>query len=203
MPNATTTATPAIQGNASGVLVLTIFGTVWGIVGAIALNGWGSPELAIVVVVIGIVLLAQAVSLRNAAARLPDDEGDHAAENRRQRGFIAINVVEFGSIAIAVFACNVTQQLHLLVPLIALIVGLHFLPLAALFHVRTYYVTGVLLCLLAVLGLFAIPSTSSIDGREVRASWAVVSFGAAVVLWASAIVSWLRTRTQLRERPPR
>ncbi|HXE08761.1 MAG TPA: hypothetical protein VN612_12750 [Acidobacteriaceae bacterium] len=65
-------------------------------------------------------------------------------------------------VAAEVVACNVVSMMclrahrwELIVPLTLIVVGLHFLPLARLFHVPRYNVTGVLFCLIPAATLVA------------------------------------------------
>ncbi|HEX5505916.1 MAG TPA: hypothetical protein VFW96_25080 [Thermomicrobiales bacterium] len=190
-------APPAIRGAVTGLLVLAGFGTAWALAGAIALRGWGAPAPALLAVAPGLALLGRALALRRAAARAPRDGAEVAA--RRRRWFGLVTVVEFASIGAVVVVGRATRHAALIAPLVALIVGLHFLPLAALFRVRAYYATGAALCLLAALALLLVPAAGTLGGRPVDARTAVVGWGAALVLWGTGVGAWLRGRAPRRE----
>jgi hypothetical protein len=104
--------------------------------------------------------------------------------------------VVFGSeallIALASILLSANRLDDFIVPVIALIVGLHFLPLAWLFQVRFYYATGALISLVAVVTLLAVPRTAAANGAPL---WVIVpATGCAVVLWLTAAVALLLGR---------
>jgi hypothetical protein len=73
----------------------------------------------------------------------------------------------------------------------ALIVGVHFFALAALFRVKIYYLVGAILCLLAIITLFAVPESVNFDGQQITAQWVVLGFGSAIILWGVGLGLWL------------
>jgi hypothetical protein len=73
----------------------------------------------------------------------------------------------------------------------ALIVGVHFFPLAALFQVKTHYLVGALLCLLAIITLLVVPESIKLGGQQITAQWVVLGFGAALILWGVGLSLWL------------
>lgn len=71
-----------------------------------------------------------------------------------------INIVfatQFGLIVMAAIVTNVIGRFDWFFPIMAIIVGLHFFPLANLFQVSAYYVTGTSLCLLAIVTMVLVP----------------------------------------------
>jgi hypothetical protein len=80
---------------------------------------------------------------------------------------------------------NLLEKLHrpdLMMPCGAIIVGLHFFPLARGIPVRLYHATGAGLVIVGLAGLL-LPATD----RAI-----VVGMGAALVLWATALLIVLR-----------
>jgi hypothetical protein len=185
-----------LRGVASALLVCAVFGLAWAIAGANALDGWGSPWLLVIAGVFGFFLLSRSILLRKASNMLPPD-GDGARLQQRMKRFRLIVVLEFVFIGAAVAVCSATGHGELIIPLIALIVGVHFFPLAWLFQVRSYYVTGALLCGLVLLTLLLVPAQATRSVGKVHVWWAVVGFGAALILWGTALHSWFRARTIL------
>ncbi|HEV7236370.1 MAG TPA: hypothetical protein VGN15_09330, partial [Ktedonobacteraceae bacterium] len=84
----------------------------------------------------------------------------------------------------------------------AIIVGLHFLPLAALFEVKMYYLVGVLLCLLAIITLVVVPESATLGGQQISAQWVVLGFGAALILWGVGLGLWLLGKRLLAQSEP-
>ena len=73
----------------------------------------------------------------------------------------------------------------------AFIVGIHFLPLAALFRVKPYYFVGTLLCLLATVTLLIVPQRAVFSGQSINLQLVVLGFGAACILWVVGVGLWM------------
>ena len=169
----------AVRGVASGLLFLALFGTVWAWVGASGMQGWGYPWLRVATAIVGIILLAGGIRLLRASRPLSDETVGSEVERVQPLGrqFRIVLTIEVVAIVAAVAVCNLTGYPDLIVPIVALIVGVHFFPLAALFHVRAYYVTGVLLCLLVIITLLAVPPVVTLGARRILAWWSIVGLG--------------------------
>lgn len=57
----------AMRGIASGIIFMAFFGTLWSLIGVGGLQGWGSPWLLIVALLIGVALLGGGVTLWHGA----------------------------------------------------------------------------------------------------------------------------------------
>lgn len=185
VPSSATIPSAAVRGVASGVLFMAFFGTLWADIGTGGLQGWGSPWLLIVSVIIGIGLLIGGISLLVASRRLSNQvaETDIRRWKRTQIWFGITFASEIVLIVVASVICNALNRFDLFFPIMAIIVGVHFFPLAALFEVKLYYLVGALLCLLAIITLFAVPESVSFGGQPITAQWVVLGFGAAIILW--------------------
>jgi len=93
------------------------------------------------------------------------------------RRFGWITAIEGAAIFLVVVLLNATGRPDFILPVIALIVGLHFFPLARLFGASIYYVTGLLGCVIGVAGLL-------IADPALRHSVVGLSFG--LLLWLTA-----------------
>ncbi len=189
----------AVRGVASGVLFMAFFGTLWATIGIGGLQGWGGPWLLILTLLIGLGLLLGGVSLLIASRRLPNTVAqDDAQEGRRIGIWFGIVFASEGIlIAVASVICNAINRFDLFFPIMAIIVGLHFLPLASLFEVKPYYLVGTLLCLLAIITLLFVPRKVLLNGQQITAQWVVLGFGAALILWAVGLGLWLLGRRLL------
>ena len=144
-------------GRATGAMVMALFGLLWalGCAGVLVAGALGPILLASSAVVTAI-LVAASLRLRRAAQRaLPSETRSSRraavpahADLIRWR-FRLVGVVQGLGIGIAVFACVRFGRPELIPAAAALIVGLHFFPLAPLFRVPLYYATGAALCLVA------------------------------------------------------
>ncbi len=189
----------AVRGVASGVFFMAFFGTLWASIGVGGLQGWGGSWLSLVVVLIGIGLLLGGISLLLASRRLSNQGTNADAQQGRRTGiwFGSVFALEGIFIGVASVICNALNRFDLFFPIMALIVGVHFLPLAALFQVRAYYLVGTLLCLLSIITLFAVPERVQLGGQQLTAQWVVLGFGAAFILWGVGVGLWLLGRRLL------
>ncbi|MGG3798413.1 DUF7010 family protein [Metabacillus fastidiosus] len=101
------------------------------------------------------------------------------------------------AIAITIAVSNVTRHSELIPVVVAIIVGVHFLPLAPLFQVRLYYFTGALLCLLAIITWLFVPAKITLGEHQINTFMSVVGFGSALILWGTGLAIWLMGRRLL------
>ena len=189
----------AVRGVASGVIFMAFFGTLWANIGIGGLQGWGGVWFLIVAVLVGIGLLLGGISLLLASRRLSDQIAEADVPRGRRIGlwFVIIFASEGVLIGVASGICNALHRFDLFFPIMALIVGIHFFPLAALFQVKVYYLVGALLCLLAIITFLAVPERVTFGGQQIIAQWIVLGFGAAFILWGVGVGLWLLGRRLL------
>lgn len=183
----------AIRGVTEGVMLMAIFSTVWAGIGIGGLQGWGGIWPVIVVVLIGATLFVGAITLSRTARSIPAQTVDENGERGKQVGrwFMIVFITEMVLIMITSFVCVALRRFDLLFPVTALIVGAHFFPLASLFRLAAYHLVGAALCLLGLLALFVIPTSSRIGDHPINAQWVVLGFGAAFVLWCVGAGLWI------------
>lgn len=187
----------ALRGTATGVIFMAVFGTLWAYTGIMGLKGLGGPLLLLTAVTIGIARISSGVSLIRATRELTNQvsKEDLRRGKRRRVWFNVIFAAEGLAIAITIAVSNVTRHTELIPVIIAIIVGVHFLPLASLFHVKLYYVTGALLCLLAISTLLFLPAKISLGEHQINTFMSVVGFGSALILWGTSLAIWLMGRS--------
>ncbi len=151
---------------------MSAFAAVWWVVG-VGLSGHGS------VLMYGVSLLATAEIILTASRTveaMPPSPEEHARRGR-------IVGLASGGEGLAIFlAINVlanTRNGGLAAPVVAIIVGLHFLPLAHWLPAPLYYLTAAALIGLGMVG-FVI--------ADVNQRILTVSTGAASILWATCVV---------------
>lgn len=151
-----------------GVVVLSVFAAIWCVAG-LALAGMRSAFLYAIVALISAAIIV-------AARRRPLNGGDAGKRIGR-----LVGIASAGEGIAIVLAVIVLQSLHApddIMPAIAIIVGVHFLPLARGIPSRLYYATGALLIALGVVGLLVSDAVRPI----------VVGVGAACILWLTAVI---------------
>ena len=156
-----------------GLWVLCFFAAVWAVAGVLvdgAPTWWIGPPI----VLSGAILI---FALRRAGS--PQESAPHVG-----RLIGTWSAIE----GIAMFlAANVLVNLHLrqaIMPVLAIIVGVHFLPLARGIPARLYYATGAALIVIGIVALIAPPWHLPL----------LVGGAAAAILWASAAASVLGAR---------
>jgi hypothetical protein len=185
----------AIRGTASGVIFMALFGTLWAYTGVMGLQSRGTAWLLIIAVVIGGSLLFGAGSLIRASRKLTNQgsKSDARFSKPIKVKFNLIFAAEGIAIFIAVAVCNAIGRSELIPILIAIIVGVHFFPLAPLFQVKLYYITGTLLCLLAVYTWLFVTALEN----QIQANMSIVGIGSAFILWGTGLAVWIMGKNLL------
>ena len=198
----TTTDIPgaAVRGTASGVFFMAIFGTLWVDIGIAGLQGWGLPWLIVAGVLVGVALFTGGASLMRASRQLTDQVTAENAQywKRARRWFRIIFATEGITMGVTSAICGASGHYDLIFPLMAIIVGVHFFPLAPLLRMKTHYITGALLCILAIVTLIFVPARATLDGQQIIAWWTVVGLGSALVLWGTGLVLFFLGRRLLQ-----
>lgn len=156
-----------------GLMVLAMFAALWA-VAALQFYG-GTPGLALLPIGLSLALIVYGW---RGSAMVPS-HGPHVGK------LIALwSAVE----AVAIIVTQIVlQNLHrsdLMVPFVAIIVGLHLFPLARGIPVRLYHATGAGLVLAGLIGLLLPAPERSI----------AVAISAALILWATVLIMVLSAR---------
>jgi hypothetical protein len=157
----------------TGSIVMSVFGAIWWIAGAVG-SGWpfvlayAIPFIALLVLVV-------------AALRARDNtEPESDRDGKRIGRLVGIaSGVEGVAILVAVNVLANTGTQDYTAPAISIIVGLHFLPLARWLHVKLYYATAVAFIGLGIVGIW-------ISGPVLRLE--VVCSGSACALWVTSVL---------------
>src|SRR5699024_847532 len=124
-----------------------VYGFFWNGMGGIGgLRVSVAIWLMILAILIGAALFFSGIMMIRQSRHLPNTNKFRNAKNVK-KWFNIVFEVEFVLIGIAAIVTNVIGHFDWFFPIMAIIVGVHFFPLAHLFQVSAYYVTGMLLCL--------------------------------------------------------
>ena len=172
-------------GLAGGCLWLIIVGTVYAAWALLTVRSALATSLLAAMSLFAVGLFLFGIAMIRGVRQLPFLPTGRPSEARRiGRQFAMIVAAEGVAIAVCVRACVKTHHWRFIVPLILIIVGLHFLPLAKLFKVPRYYVTGALFCVIPVATMLSIPESAQI-GHAL--SWiAIPAVGCGLVSLATA-----------------
>ncbi|MFB5663485.1 hypothetical protein [Alteribacillus sp. HJP-4] len=175
------------------------FGTLWSITGLMGLLGWGAPFLSFLLLFLGIAFLAGGMSLLTQARRLPSQQREEGYRRGRRivLWFNIIFIVQGLAVGTTIVICNTIGRTEMIPAVIALMVGIHFIPLAYLFQVRLYYATGILICGTAVLSLF-LPSQIQFGEHLIIPQLSILGFGGALILWVTGLLIWKTANRSLK-----
>jgi hypothetical protein len=176
-----------MRGIIGGAAILTFFGGFWFIVTLVfqpARPAWTIPAASVTT----FVLLVVCVRRWAESAGMPDSH-DPAAAARGKRAGLAFGIIFGleGALIALVSALLGRSGLGDWIPVaVALIVGVHFLPLAYVFEVQVYYWTGGL-SIFGVLGCLLI--------HAVGPRLLCVGLVMGTVLWSTTLLLLARTRS--------
>ncbi|MGO9639968.1 MAG: DUF7010 family protein [Candidatus Acidiferrales bacterium] len=167
-------------------MIGTLFGGGWLMWGLSAAKEFTLP-IGVLVCAAEAFLIACAVYFirRGRSLRKKYPALDPSTARKMNRRFSIILIAEFVGIGFVSFSSFALHRPDLTADWIAIVVGLHFLPLGKLFHNPVYFAAGiaiVLWCLLSWL-LFR---------GNVLTAWAAIGTG--TVLWATSVHGFLRAR---------
>ncbi|HET6698323.1 MAG TPA: hypothetical protein VFG88_04485 [Nocardioidaceae bacterium] len=173
MSNGEKTSVADVRLRRSCGILMGLFAFVWANVA-----GGGSAQLPLFVAALAITVATFLLALR------PRGEGSRLLDADWQQRYNRIGLIQFGAIAVVVVASIALDAAQLIAPLVCVVVGVHFLPLATLFVQPLFRWSGIAL---VVVGAVGVALALGESGGE--AARLVVGLGAAVVLWATSVAT--------------
>jgi MFS family permease len=182
---------PAVLGAANGVMFMTFFGALWASIGIVGSHQLGAPWPLVLSAIVTIILLSGAISLfvksRSMNHSVTPKEKEDTKRINRKFGFI------FGLEGVAIFLasviCNTLDHFEIFFPVMAMIVGIHFFPLASLFRENFYYGTGIVMCMLGIISLF-LPINATFGNVSLIMMSTFIGFGSSLTLWVTGFRIW-------------
>ena len=163
------------------VATIASYGAIWWILGLRAAGSGSTLGYAGAAIVLALLV--------GAAWGRTRDESPERRRERAKRGYTIglVTSIQAVVILVALKMLRDAGRDDLLTPVVAMIVGLHFLAFARLFPARAYYVTSALLVSLGAAGFL-------LDAGRVRVL--AVSIGASCILWLTcvAVLIWPESR---------
>jgi hypothetical protein len=156
---------------ATGAMIMSVFAAIWWIVGA-RFSGYGSLPMYAIPIVATAAVLTLAMRNRSAPAGITPEE-----ERRRGRVVGYASAAEGVAILIAFQVLGMLGKIGWGAPVVAIIVGLHFLPLARWLPARPYYITS---------GVLVVVGGAGFGVADSARRLLIVSAGAATVLWLTS-----------------
>jgi|ERR1017187_9735325 hypothetical protein len=176
----------AVIGAGRGALIGAMFGAGWlgwGVGNARAFNGFVTPTVGFT----ALFLFASSIYFLQ-KGRLLRKQCAIAGDSTRQttlKWFLLVALMEVLAIVLVVILANRLHRADLATDWCAMIVGLHFMPLAKIFRAPGFSVLGILMILWCVLcWTFFHSSTIAISA----------SLGTGILLWGNCVSSLFRAR---------
>lgn len=180
----------ALRSRGLAILAFAAFGA-WGATSALRVVPLPLVKAGYVLVtLITAAMVFAAIGLLRSSQRLTPSVDQFGAPRRRTAGiFTAVFLAELIAINFAALLLTSHHLTPYLTPLIAIIVGLHFYPLARLFHAPHYKLTASAMTLAGVVGVAALMA-----GYPTLPSIAAVAATCAITLWVTAFAAWRISR---------
>lgn len=175
-----------VIGTSRGALISAMFGAGWlgwGLGIAKAFNGLVAPLFGCT----ALLLFACSIYFIRKGRRLRKVRPGAGASTRPsiRKWFLLVTLMEFIAIAFVAIMANRLHRADLAADWCAMIVGLHFLPLAKIFRAPRYGVLGILIIIWCALS-WALFQSSAITISA--------SIGTGILLWGSCAASLFRAR---------
>ncbi|MHB8635373.1 MAG: hypothetical protein ACYC96_02755 [Fimbriimonadaceae bacterium] len=168
------------SGAGIGALIMSVFGFTWLGWGFSADSAFTPVEWVVLYIFAGALVWACAHAIRRDKSRAGERDEFWAKTGKQ---FTRLNIAQGVLCGIVVFFAVVGNRLDLLPLGISLVVGVHFLPLAAILRVPAYYATGI-----------AIVAGDALCWTIFRSAALVMSVGVATggILWLTAAYALFR-----------
>lgn len=186
----------------TGVGFYAFFGLGWLLAGVGHFGGTTVGVTGVVGLVIALALIWVARRLsppgRAGEASEGSEESDESEESDSwspltRRRFGQVNAVQWLAIVVIAVGCGTGGVPELIMPLVAVVVGIHFSALARVFDDRRLHVPGAMLTALGIAGLVARAA-----GASSGAVFTLVGVGSALILWSTAAWSIARESQEVQ-----
>ncbi|MDR3626857.1 MAG: hypothetical protein P4L45_08495 [Ignavibacteriaceae bacterium] len=144
-----------LKGTADGLSFMILFTFIWTIIAEFALDDWNYRLIGIIffiAIAVGIVYYLKFNKIIKPYSNESKKE-ESPEDKKRGNRFIIIFVTEGLAILIARNVLVNINMARLFIPCLALIVGLHFYPLAKLFKRKIHYYVGGWITIISIIGV--------------------------------------------------
>jgi signal transduction histidine kinase len=169
-------------GSAVGQMFFAGFGTLWMTGWCLQTHGVDWPMLGLIVLAGGTLFLWAMCDFRAFRPHV-DMNAEPEARKARQRVFRWVNLMQWLAVFAVSFILSALGHPEWSTPAVVLIVGLHLIPLARIFHAPRHYVTGIALIVVALAYPWMNGGGPNYPSGE---------FATGAILWISALYTSLR-----------
>ena len=168
------------RGRQRGALILALFALLWAVAGASGMTSSGAAATVVRVAAVVMTAVAVLLAVRSGSSSTAQRPRQLPAGWYRRVGLV--NVAQAVASVLAVAILIAAGAPMLIPPVVCLIVGAHFFPLARLFDQPQYWWTGASLSIVAAAGFITLAA-----GAGAEVSRVVVGLGAAITLWGTSL----------------
>lgn len=186
-----------LRGAAASTFISALFALIRGLNGSLALPGGWRAVATVVTLLTTLVLVAVAVTFNRNAGRHPSGIGTPPVNPFRTTAYRVAVAAMLVAIPVAGRVLTLSGHGDAIMPVVAVLVGLHFFGLAPAFRSRIFIWIAGAFCALRSAALFLTAEAGETGALQPR--YAVVGLGCALILWISAVPVTLRTFRQLAE----
>jgi hypothetical protein len=198
--NMTITQTPvlprkAVQGTGGGLFLMALFTMMWAGMADAGFEGRDHHLVFILFAIICLIFIAYGVRLFMAAKKFPivTTEEDRLEGKKMGKRFGIIFGIEGTAIPIACVILGVTHHDQYIVSAIALIVGLHFYPMAGIFKRKIDYYLATWTCVIALISIFLIesgqPQSFTMPLLGIGVGLATTTYGVYMIVVGSVLIN--------------
>jgi len=152
----------SVEGQRSELFHMIIFAMPWVMIGEYSWDFSDYALGAILVLIMVVTLGLYSIKLYELEDKLPGEDlinyhiKSSAQENKRQWLFALIFILEGVAILITWMVLLKWHREHWLIPCFAFIAGAHFFPLAKIIGHSSYYILGIWVCVVAIVGFLVL-----------------------------------------------
>jgi len=170
-------AHPGWRWGVAGRLVGMLFGVVWA---AAATSHWPQPAHTIAWATIALIVAVLATHVFRQGAQPGMEKPSPQQRRRGTRGFLLLLVAEVLAMNLAAMLLDRYHGLDYLMPAVAIIVGLHFLPMAPMLRLPVYRGAGLLMVACGIAAAAALAT-----GVAVAPVLQAMELACALTLWGA------------------
>lgn len=191
-----------LRGRGIGMLVGAGFGSWWAFTAINAAPAWHTWPSEAFIALVTAILVAAGVATIWRGRRMAASAGATQQPRRHVwRKFLLVLVAEIVALNFIFMGLTHYHLMAYVVPAIAIIVGLHFYPLARTFRAPYMHITATLMTLAGIGAVGAM-----LSGAEASAATTVAAAICAITLWMTAAIGWLQVHggsgTAATDAPP-
>ena len=188
----------SIRGVGIVTVISALFGLWWGLTGTAGLPPPFELLGRSVILIITLALFAVAFGVFRFARRLPSAGDENAVNPFRTRAYWISVLLMALAIPSASVALRNNGFADALIPVVAIIVGLHFFGLIRAFDSLSFALIGGAMCLVGVLALGLPVHVSLNTGASIALRETVVGVGCALILWSGVLRTAISTWQDVR-----